>query len=114
MMNSGGHNVAGLATCDEGLMPDMSLTRRWSVATAYTYTLGRFVSGRCRYWPTWRQLGVIGMYALSSRTDMYGEGIWQNARHLDGTGLPGAQISNFSAASGPNQLVLAVGMRHTF
>ncbi|CAN0625956.1 general bacterial porin, GBP family [Burkholderia multivorans] len=91
-----------------------ALTPRLSVATAYTFTLGTFDTPKGRYRPKWHQLGVIGMYALSPRTDTYVEGIYQRADDLDGTGLPGAQISNFSAASGPNQLVVTVGVRHKF
>ncbi|CAI8695250.1 porin [Burkholderia sp. IT-111MI5] len=91
-----------------------ALTRRWTVAAAYTFTVASFdgPSGHAR--PNWQQAGIIGIDALSPRTDAYAEALFQHANGLDGTGISGAQISNFSRASGANQLVLAVGMRHRF
>ena len=91
-----------------------ALTRRWTVAAAYTFTVASFdgPSGHAR--PNWQQAGIIGIDALSPRTDGYAEALFQHANGLDGTGIAGAQISNFSRASGANQLVLAVGLRHRF
>jgi len=91
-----------------------ALTNRWTVATAYTFTSGSFASPSGHASPTWHQFGLIGIDALSARTDAYAEAIDQRANGLAGTGIPGAQISNFSHATGPNQLVLALGLRHRF
>lgn len=90
------------------------ISPRWHVAAAYVFTDGRFDTPTGVRHPKWHQLNVLNVYALSPRTDLYGEMLYQRANQLEGTGIQGAQISNFARASGANQLVAAVGLRHRF
>jgi general bacterial porin, GBP family len=91
-----------------------SVTPRWDISAGYTLTLGRFVTPTGVHYPKWHQAGIVNTYHLSTRTDVYAEAIYQRANQLEGTGIQGAQIANFSRASGANQLVTAVGLRHRF
>ncbi|CAN0625043.1 general bacterial porin, GBP family [Burkholderia multivorans] len=90
------------------------ITSKWHVSAGYTLTLGRFDTPTGVKYPKWHQLGIVNIYFLSPRTDIYTEAIYQRANQLEGTGIQGAQISNFSRASGANQLIAAVGLRHRF
>ncbi|PXW22893.1 Outer membrane protein (porin) [Paraburkholderia caballeronis] len=89
-------------------------TPRWHVSAGYTFTYGRFDTPDGVRYPKWHQVNVLNTYALSTRTDVYAELLYQRANQLEGTGIQGAQISNFSRASGANQLVAALGLRHRF
>lgn len=91
-----------------------ALTRKWTVAADYVFTVASFDGAAGAARPRWQQAGVIAIDALSPRTDVYTEALFQHANGLAGTGIAGAQISNFSRASGANQLVMAVGIRHRF
>ena len=90
------------------------VTPNWNLSAGYTFTLGRFATPTGVRYPKWHQAGIVSTYFLSPRTDVYVETIYQRANQLEGTGIQGAQISNFSRASGANQLVAAVGLRHRF
>lgn len=91
-----------------------SVTPQWDISTGYTFTLGRFSTPTGVRYPKWHQVGIVNTYFLSPSTDVYAEAIYQRANQLEGTGIQGAQIANFSRASGPNQLVASVGLRHRF
>ena len=91
-----------------------SFTPQWDVSAGYTFTLGRFSTPTGLRYPKWHQVGIVNSYFLSPSTDVYAEAIYQRANQLQGTGIQGAQIANFSRASGPDQLVAAVGLRHRF
>lgn len=86
----------------------------WEVSAAYTFTAGRFATPTGVRYPKWHQVGIVNTYFLSRTTDVYAEALYQRANALAGTGIRGAQIANFSRASGPNQLVAAVGLRRRF
>ncbi|MBB2931525.1 porin [Paraburkholderia silvatlantica] len=90
------------------------VTLNWNVSAGYTFTLGRFATPTGVRYPKWHQAGIVSTYFLSPSTDVYVETIYQRANQLQGTGIQGAQISNFSRASGANQLVAAIGLRHRF
>ncbi|WP_321915618.1 MULTISPECIES: porin [unclassified Paraburkholderia] len=90
------------------------VTTNWNLSAGYTFTLGRFAMPTGVRYPKWHQAGIVSTYFLTPRTDVYAETIYQRANQLGGTGIQGAQISNFSRASGANQLVAAVGLRHRF
>ncbi|SDB92819.1 porin [Paraburkholderia lycopersici] len=87
---------------------------QWDVAAAYTFTAGRFATPTGVRYPKWHQAGIVNTYFLSPATDVYAEVIYQRANELSGTGIQGAQIANFSRASGANQLVASIGLRHRF
>ncbi|EIF34330.1 outer membrane protein (porin) [Burkholderia sp. Ch1-1] len=91
-----------------------AVTPRWDISAGYTFTLGRFATPTGVRYPKWHQAGIVNTYFLSPRTDVYAEAIYQRANQLGGTGIQGAQISNFSRASGANQFVAALGLRHRF
>ncbi|ASW02335.1 porin [Paraburkholderia aromaticivorans] len=91
-----------------------AVTPRWDISAGYTFTLGRFATPTGVRYPKWHQAGIVNTYFLTPRTDVYAEAIYQRANQLQGTGIQGAQISNFSRASGANQFVAALGLRHRF
>jgi GBP family porin len=76
---------------------------------AKTYTAAS-VAGRT---PHWNQLGLLAEYALSKRTSLYADGVYQRV-HGDGSQFSYAQINSLSPASGDSQAVLGVGMKHRF
>jgi predicted porin len=76
---------------------------------AYTYTTAS-VSGRS---PHWNQLGLLVEYALSKRTSLYADGVYQRV-HGDGSQFSYAQINSLSPASGDSQALLGVGIKHRF
>jgi predicted porin len=68
-------------------------------------------SGTARYFQY--QIGTD--YFLSKRTDLYFIGVYQHASGTDSTGGAAvADINNLTPASGPNQFVGRVGIRHKF
>lgn len=80
-----------------------------AVKGAYTYTTAS-VAGRA---PHWNQFGLIAEYALSKRTRVYVDGVYQRV-HGDGSQFSSAQINNLSPASGDTQALLGVGIKHSF
>ncbi|MDR6383708.1 putative porin [Paraburkholderia caribensis] len=90
------------------------VTPKWHISAAYVFTYGRFDTPAGTRYPKWHQVGLLNTYFLSQRSDVYGEVIYQRANELEGTGIHGAQISNFPRASGSNQPVAAIGLRHRF
>jgi len=90
------------------------VSRQWRLSAAYTYTAGRFATPTGTCFPKWHQVGVLSSYYLSPSTDVYAEAIYQRAVGLTGTGIQGAQISNFVRASGDNQFIAGIGIRHKF
>lgn len=89
-------------------------TPNWHISAAYVFTYGRFDTPTGLRHPKWHQVNILNTYSLSRRTDLYAEALYQRANQLEGTGIQGAQISNFSRASGANQFVASVGIRHRF
>lgn len=91
-----------------------SVLQNWDVSAGYTFTAGRFARPAGVRYPKWHQVGIVNTYFLSPTTDIYAEAVYQRANQLAGTGIRGAQIANFSRASGANQLVASLGLRRRF
>jgi GBP family porin len=85
------------------------VTPTFSVEGAYTYTSAK-VNGSA---PHWNQVGLIAEYALSHRTSVYAQGVYQHATG-DGSPFAHAQINTLSPASGDVQSVVGIGLRHFF
>jgi general bacterial porin, GBP family len=86
-----------------------SLTPALSVSGAYTFTDGH-IDGVD---PKWNQFSLQTAYALSKRTDVYLQGVFQ---HVSDTGSSGitADINGLSASSSNSQVSATVGLRHRF
>jgi general bacterial porin, GBP family len=88
-----------------------ALSTALRLGIAYTYTDGHVTATSWGADPKWNQVDVQAVYALSPRTDVYVEGMYQ---HVTGKGYD-AYIANSGGASGtPNQVVAALGMRTRF
>jgi GBP family porin len=89
-----------------------ALTPAVSLAGAYTYTLGS-INGAS---PKWNQFNLQADYALSKRTDVYVEGIYQLAINKgQPVGQPlTADINGLPASSSNKQVAATVGLRHRF
>ncbi|RKF46943.1 porin [Paraburkholderia fungorum] len=81
----------------------------FSVEGAYTYTAAK-VNGSA---PHWNQFGLVAEYALSHRTSIYAQGVYQRVTG-DGSPFAHAQINTLSPASGDVQSVVGIGLRHFF
>ncbi|MEK7917687.1 porin [Burkholderia contaminans] len=87
-----------------------SLTQAATLALGYTYTWGKQDATGAR--PKYNQLNAMADYRLSSRTDVYVQGIFQHA-----TGGANADIYDGFAggqSTTNNQVLARVGMRHKF
>jgi len=85
-----------------------ALTPAVSLAGAYTYTDGSMGGVS----PKWNQFNLQADYALSKRTDVYLEGIYQLAVNKS---LPiTADINGLNASSNNKQVAASVGLRHRF
>ncbi|CAG9262966.1 porin [Burkholderia cepacia] len=86
-----------------------AFTPTLSLAGSYTYTAG-FLDGRH---PGWNQFNLQTDYALSKRTDVYVQGVYQRVS-ADGLGI-GAYINGIDGASSNNkQIAVTAGLRHRF
>ncbi|MBP0592391.1 porin [Paraburkholderia sp. LEh10] len=89
-----------------------NLTPALGLGVAYTYSNGNLEDFRFHA----NQIGLQGDYALSKRTDIYAQGVYQltSAPHGD---VLGAVIDNGNAtgvSSSRRQAVASVGLRHRF
>ncbi|WP_321842649.1 porin [Paraburkholderia bannensis] len=87
-------------------------TPSFSVLGEYTYTQGALSTASGEHHPRWHEVSVQADYFLSKRTDVYTQVSWQHIS-ADGSGLT-ADVSGQSAASGDQQTVVGVGLRHRF
>lgn len=79
----------------------------WLLGAAYSYT---WATG-ARY----RQLNLGTTYLVSKRTLLYVSGVWQRASGTNSLGLPAmAANNNITPSDTPNQVVVRVGIRHSF
>jgi predicted porin len=92
-------------------------TRNIFAGAMYNYTLGHFNSNAGNSKPKWHQVGVMGDYTLSSRTDVYVQAMYQHvsgastvAAPLDGAFITGAD----APSSTQNQFLGRIAMRHIF
>ncbi|TCW85621.1 porin [Burkholderia sp. SRS-46] len=86
-----------------------------SFAGAYTFTNGRYDDATGTHRPKWHQVTLLADYALSKRTDVYVEGVYQHQFGVPSGGTLGfANINGVAASSTNTQVVGTVGMRHRF
>ncbi|WP_224019353.1 porin [Burkholderia vietnamiensis] len=87
----------------------------FSLGGSYTLTQGRFDDAGRSIAPTWSQFMLQADYALSRRTDLYLEGVYQRVTGADGVAVLGnAGIFNLAASGNDRQAVVAAGIRHKF
>ena len=86
-----------------------NFTPAWSLSGAYTFTDARLDGVS----PKYNQVTVQTAYALSKRTDVYLQGVYQ---HVSGTGDSGltADINGLTASSTNSQVAATIGLRHRF
>ena len=89
-----------------------ALTPALSLGAAYTYT-DAHVSGTSSFGadPKWNQVNLQAVYALSLRTDVYAEAMYQ---HVSGKGYTAFINTAGGASSTGNQVVGTVGLRTRF
>ncbi|RQQ53863.1 porin [Burkholderia stagnalis] len=86
-----------------------------SFAGAYTFTNGRYDDATGTHRPKWHQVTLMAGYALSKRTDVYVEGVYQHQFGVpSGATLGFANINGVAASSTNTQVVGTVGIRHRF
>jgi predicted porin len=91
-----------------------ALTPAVTLAGAYTFTQGSFSGGSGSGDPKWHQLTLLADYALSKRTDVYAEGVYQHAYGAAGSAFEGALINGLAQSSTGNQVAATLGIRTRF
>ena len=91
-----------------------ALTPAVTLAGAYTFTQGSFSAATGSGDPKWHQVTLLADYALSKRTDLYAEGVYQHAYGAAGSAFGGALINGLAQSSAGNQAAATVGMRTRF
>jgi general bacterial porin, GBP family len=91
-----------------------ALTPALSLAAAYTFTDGHTTGLNGNGDPKWQTATLQGDYALSKRTDVYLEGVYQHASGELGAMANVAAINSLSPSSTGNQTAVAIGVRHRF
>jgi predicted porin len=92
-----------------------ALTPALSLSAAYTFTDGRMTGSNGTGDPKWHTVSLQSDYALSKRTDVYVEGVYQHASgELGNFGANVASINTLAPSSTGNQVAAAVGLRHRF
>jgi predicted porin len=89
-----------------------NVTPALSAGIAYTFTDGRVYANGNNAPQRWSQVGAQADYALSRRTDVYAEAVYQ--RTLESNGLSAAIFGAGGSSSTQNQVSAAVGLRHRF
>jgi predicted porin len=90
------------------LRPDFSL------GASYTYTMASFDSSSTSAHPHWNQLMAQADYQFSQRTDVYLEGVYQRVGGGNGISAFDADVYTLNPATGNQQVVVAVGLKHRF
>ncbi|WP_322105517.1 porin [Paraburkholderia sp. J41] len=90
------------------------LTPALSLGASYTYTMGEFDGTAGKLKPHWNQAMAQADYQISTRTDLYLEGVYQHVSGGGGNAVFNAGVFNLTPASGNQQVVVAAGMRHRF
>ena len=91
-----------------------ALTPALSLAGSYTFTDGKYQGALGDQSPKWQQVSLQTDYALSKRTDVYVEGVYQHANGGSGTPFADASINTITPSSTDNQVAATVGLRHRF
>ncbi len=88
-----------------------NLTPALGLGVAYTYSNGRLGQENAH----WHQIGVQADYALSKRTDVYAQAVYQRASGANASIYNGDTLSTTSnISSSINQTAATVGLRHRF
>jgi len=85
-----------------------ALTPALSLAAAYTYTQASFAGVR----PKWNQFNLQTDYALSKRTDVYLQGVYQRVNK--GSDVDAVINGVGTASATNNQVAVTAGLRHRF
>jgi len=92
-----------------------AITPAFSLGGSYTFTDGHFSDAGQSVAPKWNQFMLQTTYALSRRTDVYLQGVYQHVSGANGVAVLGnASIYSLAASSNNKQAVVAIGMRHKF
>ncbi|CAN7784325.1 porin [Caballeronia sp. LjRoot34] len=92
-----------------------SLTPAWTVSAAYTFTDGAYSDGTTNASPIWHTAMLQTGYALSKRTDVYLEGVYQHVHGAPADSVLGnAMINTLSPSSTGSQAAVIAGLRHAF
>ncbi|MCA8253178.1 porin [Burkholderia sp. AU31624] len=92
-----------------------ALTPAVSFAGAYTFTNGRYDDATGSHRPKWHQVTLMADYALSKRTDVYAETVYQHQFGVPaGATLGFANVTGLAPSSNNTQVVGTVGIRHRF
>jgi predicted porin len=86
-----------------------NLTPALGLGAAYTYTNAKLNSQSAH----WNQFGVQADYALSKRTDVYAQAVYQRSSKNAGASIYNGDISTLPSSS-INQTAATVGVRHRF
>ncbi|KDB08069.1 hypothetical protein LIG30_2744 [Burkholderia sp. lig30] len=92
-----------------------AITPAWNVSAAYTFTDGAYDNGTTASSPAWNSVMLQTDYALSKRTDVYLEGVYQHVHGAPaGSTLGQAMINTLSPSSTGTQVAVTLGLRHQF
>jgi predicted porin len=86
-----------------------NLTPALGLGAAYTYTNAKLGSSSAH----WNQFGLQADYALSRRTDVYAEAVYQRASNNTGASIYSGDSSVLPSTSN-NQTAATIGLRHRF
>ncbi|MDI7047636.1 porin, partial [Escherichia coli] len=87
-----------------------AITPAFTLGGSYTFTDGHFSDDGRSVAPKWNQFMLQADYALSRRTDVYLEGVYQHVSGADGISVLGnASIYSLAASSSDRQAVVALG-----
>ncbi|KDB06829.1 hypothetical protein LIG30_3848 [Burkholderia sp. lig30] len=87
-----------------------NLTPALGLGIAYTYTNARLGGDTSAHW---NQVGLQADYALSKRTDVYAQAVYQRASGANAAIYNGGALSD-QLSSSINQTAATVGLRHRF
>jgi general bacterial porin, GBP family len=86
----------------------------FSLGASYTYTMASFDSSTGNAHPHWNQVMAQADYLFSPRTDVYLEGVYQRVGGGNGISAFDAGVYTLTPATGNQQAVVAVGLKHRF
>ncbi|MCP3725151.1 porin [Paraburkholderia sp. CNPSo 3272] len=86
----------------------------FSLGASYTYTTASFTSSNGNAHPHWNQVTAQADYLFSQRTDVYLEGVYQRVGGGNGISAFDAGVYTLTPATGNQQVVVAVGLKHRF
>jgi GBP family porin len=86
-----------------------SMTPALTLSGAYTFTDSKIAGAS----PKWNQVSMQAAYALSKRTDVYLEGVYQHVSQTGDIGIT-ATINGLSASNANHQTAVTLGLRHRF